>query len=393
LSFFDEADEPSPTQVRPSSRSGASRSRAPRQGGGGGRSGGRGGSGSRRRPPSGPNHQSIVARRAVAAVAVVVVIVLIAVGVSSCQSSAHKSALQDYANSVNTLITKSSSTGKALFRTLAGGLNKTAASDQINNERQQAQQQYDQAKALSVPSDARTANARLLLAMQQRLDGITDIAAQIQPALSSSVTQEAVNTIAGEMARFYSSDVLYKDYVAPPLVSALHANHIAVGGADGIAISDRQFLPSLDWLQPSFVASELNVSLPSSGGSSGSGSGKPAKGLHGHSLTSVAVGGTTLDASATTSITASPTPTFDISFDNGGDFNETDVTCKVTVSGQDVHGSTVVPETFAGKSATCSVPLNTSPQQGTASVTVTIAKVPGESNTSNNTQTYSVDFT
>jgi hypothetical protein len=329
----------------------------------------------------------------VAGVVLVIVIVLIAVGVSSCQSSARKSALQDYAHSVNSLINRSDQTGSTLFGALSSGVNAsnvTNASNSINTARQSAENVLSDARGVSVPSAARTANSRLVFALQQRLDGITNIATEIQPALGTSVNRDAVNQIAGEMARFYSSDVVYKDYVAPALVSALHANHIAVGGADGVVINGHQFLPSIDWLQPQFVAAQLNVTLPS--GSGGGKGGKTATGLHGHALTSVSVAGTTLVPGATNTVAASPTPTFHVSFENGGNFNETDVRCTVTVTGKNVSGTKIVPETFSNKPATCDVTLNTSPPAGSASVVVTIAKVPGEKNTANNTQTYPVTF-
>jgi hypothetical protein len=328
----------------------------------------------------------------VAAVALVVVIVLIAVGVNSCQSSARKSALQDYANTVNSLTNRSFATSTALFGVLSSGVNAsnvTSKSQDINQTRLTAESELKQAQGLSVPSAARTANSDLLTALKLRLDGITNIATEIQPALGTSVNRDAVKQIAGEMARFYASDVFYKDYAAPELVSALHANNIAVGGADGAPINADQFLPSINWLRPSFVAAALNVSLPSGGSSSG---GKVSPGLHGHSLTSVSVGGTTLEPGAANTVAASPTPTFTIDFSNGGASNETDVTCKVTVTGKGVSGTKVVPETFAGKSASCAVTLGTSPPVGTSTVVATIERVPGEKNISNNTQSYPVTF-
>jgi hypothetical protein len=316
--------------------------------------------------------------------------VLIAVGVNSCQSSARKSALQDYANTVNSLINRSVATSNSLFGVLSSGVNAsnvTSKSQDINQTRVNAQNVLSQAQRLSVPSAAKTANTRLIFALQQRLDGIADIATAIQPALGTSVSRDAVKQIAGDMANFYSSDLIYKKYVAPAIVSALHANHIAVGGADGAPINAHQFLPSIDWLQPSFVAAQLNVTLPSTGSG-----GKVSPGLHGHSLTSVSVDGTKLEPGATNTVAASPTPTFTIDFQNGGASSETDVTCKVTVTGQGVSGTKVVPETFAGKSASCAVTLSTSPPRGTSTVVATIEKVPGEKNLSNNTQSYPVTF-
>ena len=330
-------------------------------------------------------------RQAVAIGALIVVVVLIAVGVNSCQSSARKSALQDYANNVNSVVSTSNQTGATLFKILQSGLSSaqaTSISNQINQTRLGAQNELTRARRFGVPSSARSASSNLLQTLKLRLDGLTNIAAEIQPALGTSVNRDAVRQIAAEMARFYASDVLYKDYVAPEIVSALHANAIGVGGTNGVRINDRQFLPSIQWLDPSSVATVFNVSLPGATARSG----KASPGLHGHTLNSVSVNGTTLQSGATNSVTASPPPTFSLAFDNGGVHDETDVTCKVSVTGTSVTGTKIVPQTFAGKAATCAVTLSSTPQVGTYSVVATIAKVPGETNTSNNTLTFPVTF-
>ena len=53
-------------------------------------------------------------------------------------------------------------------------------------------------------------------------------------------------------------------------------------------------------------------------------------------------------------------------------------------------GTATVPETFAGKNATCTVKLDAAPPKGTQSVVATIEPVPGEKNKDNNTITYTV---
>ena len=83
-----------------------------------------------------------------------------------------------------------------------------------------------------------------------RHDGIANIASNVQPALQSQTSQDAVNTIAAEMARFYGSDVLYKDYSVPMIIGALRAAGITVGGLGGQQLNSSQFLPSIDWLDP-----------------------------------------------------------------------------------------------------------------------------------------------
>jgi hypothetical protein len=326
-------------------------------------------------------------RRIVAIVVIIVVIVLVAVGVHSCQVSATNSALQDYTNSVSSLNQQSVANGKQLFTELAqapGASSVTGVQQGINrildSERNDV---YKKAQALSVPDQVKTGNAQFVTALKMRVDGLQGIADSIQPALSSTATQASVNALAGEIARFYASDVLYKDYALPQIYAALHA-----AGTRFSPIDPGQFLPNVEWVLPSFLGTELHVNVP------GAQPTKATPGLHGHSLTSASVAGTTLQTGATNTIASSPIPTFTLDFANGGTNNEHNVKCKVTVNGTNpaVTGTATVPETFAGKSATCSVKLNAAPPKGTQTVVATIEKVLGEKNVSNNTITYTVTF-
>ncbi|MFZ0039683.1 MAG: CARDB domain-containing protein [Solirubrobacteraceae bacterium] len=380
MSFFDETDEP-PTESRTATRisqrpvtRGTPRRRRPSGPGGG-------------RPPH--DQQSIQVRRAIALGAIVVVIILLAVLVNSCESSQRTNALKDYNNNVSSLISQSDSTGHNVFTVLSAGGGSGSGQqieNQINQARVSAQSQLDQAKKLSVPSEVKTANQHLVLAMQMRLDGITNIAAQIQPALGQSANKDAINSLAAEMARFYASDVLYKSYTAPEIAGALHGAGIQIGGANGETINGGQFLPDIQWLNPSFIAGELHVAVP------GVAPGKVTPGLHGHELNSVSVAGTTLQGNATNTIPAKPAPTFTLHFTNDGTNTESDVMCEVTVTGTSASGKAVVPQTTAGQSTTCNVTLSSPPAAGTYTVKATVEKVLGEKNLNNNSLSFPVTF-
>jgi Domain of unknown function DUF11 len=333
----------------------------------------------------------------VLAVVVVIFVVLIAVGVHSCQVNADRSALKDYANGVSSVISRSDANGRSLFAALSpanGSANVQGVQNSINATRQSAQDVLSSAQKLSPPDSVKTAHSRLLLALQLRLDGIANISKQIQPALAGTTSTDAVNAVAGEMARFYGSDVLYKDYTAPALVSALHANGIDVGGASGQQINAGQFLPNVEWVLPSFIASELHVSIqgPAAAGSTNSAQGCTTSSPCGHTLNSVSVNGTTLQTGSPNTISLKPAPSFKLSLTNGGKKNETGVVCQVSVNGTSSAGQTTIPQTTAGQTATCSVPLKTPPAAGTYTVKASVEKVAGEKNTANNSQTYTVTF-
>lgn len=313
---------------------------------------------------------------------IIIVIVLVALLVHSCQVSATNSALQDYTNSVSSLNQQSAANGRQLFTQLAqaaGSSSATSVQNEINQVLNSERRVYNKARAASVPDQVRTGNTFFLNALKMRVDGISGIANEIQPALSSGATEASVTRLAGQTARFYASDVIYKDYALPQIYGALHA-----AGTRFSPINPDQFLTSISWLSPSFLASTLHINVP------GAQTSKPAPGLHGHSLTSVSVNGTTLSTGAT--VPASPIPSFTLNFHNGGVNNEHNVKCKVSINGSSVSGTGTVAETVAGKDATCTAKLNATPPRGTQTVVATVEKVPGEKNIDNNTKDFSVTF-
>jgi hypothetical protein len=319
---------------------------------------------------------------------VVVAIVLIALLVNSCQVNAHNSSLKDYNTSVAALNQKSVNTGSRFFGLLSGPLSDpTALQTSLNQSAADAATELSEAKGISVPDELKSAQQYFVSALQMRADGTKNIAGQVQPALQSQTSKDAVNTIAAEMARFYASDVLYKNYTVPQIIGALRAANITVGGAGGQQVNSSQFLTSIDWLNPTEVAKALHVSLPTPAGS------KPvAPGLHGHQLNSVSLGGTTLQTGSTNQIPASPAPTFTLNFANTGENTETNVKCKVTIAGSNVSGQAIVPQTTKGESTHCDVTLTGIPPKGSHQVTATIEPVPGEKTTSNNSLTFPVTF-
>ena len=388
MSFFDEEDE---TRVQPPGGGSARpRGRGSRPTGGGGRPpGGRRPPGSGRRPAD--EEQAIRVRRAVALGALFVILILVIFGVQSCAASQARNALRDYNDSVASLIRASNQNGQQMFSTLSGGLNSNNAQTvqgQVDTARLTASHQLSRAEGLSAPGDVKTAQQYLIYVMRLRRDGIANIASDLQPALQSSTATGAINSIAAAMAVLYSSDVVYKNYALPNIVSALHKAGIAVGGANGVPIEGGQLLPDVQWVLPAFVATQLKVSVPSSSTSGG----KAAPGVHGHSLDSCSVGSTSLSTTAATTISRSSTPTLTCQITNDGQNTETNVTVKATISGTSITGQGVIPQTQAGQQYTVQIPLSSVPPAGTYDMTVAIGHVPGETTFTHNSKTFPVTF-
>lgn len=379
MSFFEEEEE---TRVRPPA---AEPRRRPRGGSsrppGGGRRPPRGG----RRPTV--DERAIRTRQAVAIGALLVLLILIVLGVHSCTVSAANGALRSYSDSVNSLIRSSNQNGQRFFALISGASgssNTTTLQSNVDATRITADNQLQRAEGLSAPGQVSQAQQFLVWAMELRRDGITNIASQLQPALQSSTSTatSAVEQIATEMARLYSSDVLYKDYALPMIESALRN-----AGISGQPLATGQFVPNVQWVVPSFVAQELHATLPASGSSK-----PPAPGVHGHELDSCSVGGTTLDPTTATTLSAGTTPTLTCTVTNDGQNTETNVTVKASIGGTSISGTGVIPQTQSGQQYTVQIPLSAAPPAGTYSLTVTVERVPGETTVLHNTKVFPVTF-
>lgn len=363
MSFFDEAEE---TRRPPRPRRSASNGASP------------------------PDSQTLLIRRAVAAGIALVVLIVLVLGVRSCLNSRTDRALKAYNRSVASLVKQSDAqVSKPLFETLASGSGSaTDEQQQVNQLKADADKLYDRTKGLDVPSQMAAAQQNLLLTMSLRREAVTKIAQKLSTALGSRNPTQAVNEIAAENQAFLTSDVVYKLRAAPFIKDALDDADIS-----GQSIASSQSLPSLDWLDRQYVARQLDVSVT---GTSGARNGPPAPGLHGHALDSVTAGGVTLEPGGANRIPASSNLAFTVKFTNGGENDEqdVDVSIGITGSGKPITVKKTVPQTQAGAETSVSIPLGTAPPIGApVTITVEIAKVPGEEKLDNNKQTFPAIFT
>jgi len=360
LSFFDEVDEPPQRPPRTESRS-------PRPSG-------------RGRPPG--DQQAIQTRRAVALVGIVVVIVLAAVGIHSCDDSAHTSALRNYTSSVYTIVESSNALGPAqLFADLSGGDSSCSGATNLYQciaaLADKASAQLQQSKALSVPGGMQSAQRDLVETMRLRHDGFDQIADNVQSAFVSSSAAQAVSQIAVGISQLYASDVIYKTYAAPEIAAALNADGIR---ATAEPFASGQLVSNLDCLDQTFIAQTMGAKVP--------GVAPLAAPTIGPGL--VAVGTNTMVTGATNHVVAKPPPTFTIPVTNSGASTDYGITCSITVAtGQ--SGSATIPELAAHGQTTCSVTLTSSPPVATngTPVDVTARVTVG---TKSNSTVFPVDF-
>lgn len=385
MSFFDDDEPIRASRTRPA----RPRTPAPAQARGGG------GGGSRRPPARGgrPDPATARQRQLVLGGGALVIFIILVFLVSSCQSSRKEQALKDYNRSVTELATDSDKIGEDFFAALdAAGSGSVTV--RVNALRVSADELVQRADALEPRSELARAQNSLELVLNLRAQALRKISdklprAQVTGRDNAQSAETAVTQIAGQMQQFLASDVIWSQRVAPYIREALQDDDIT-----GQRITVSTFLQSLDWLQPDTIAGRLGS--PRAAGGTGANA-KPAPGLHGHSLTSVSVGSKTLEPGTTTnSVPARPAPTFTVKFANGGDSDESDVvvTATVRINGKSTSKKKTITQTKAkAQGITVNIPYGSSPPSGAATLTVTVGRVPGEEETANNKQTFTILFT
>jgi hypothetical protein len=369
LSFFDEGDEPTRVRTR------AARPRRPA---------------TAARGPAPPDRQTARTRQAVGLGVVIIVLILIVFGVKGCLDSRKDNALKDYNRNVTAVVDDSANTvGRPFFQRMASGArNSQDLQVQINQLRLAAEDDVKRAKGFDVPGDMKAAQRNLELVLNLREEGLRKIADQIPAAFGrGQASQNAINRIAAEMQAFLASDVVYQQRTAPLIKDALDKN-----GISGQQIASSQFMRNVSWLSPTTVGNALGRTATGATSSTGT----PAPGLHGHSLDSTSIGSVTLQPEApgvTNRVSAGANPTVTVKFTNGGVNNESDVKVSIALKGggADISQTKTIAQTTAHQSSTVNIPLGKTPPIGTpTTLTVAIAKVPGEKATDNNRSTYTI---
>ena len=370
MAFFDEGDEPPTRAARPR------------------RTGGSGTRGS----TIAPDPQTVRQRRLIALAFAVLVFIILAIGVNACLDSRATNQLKNYNRDVATVIAESDrDVSKPYFQAISqGGQSPVELESTISQLRNVADQHVKTAKKFDTPGDLKTAQYNLVLLLDMRASALGKIAGEVRTALATGdQATNAVGQIAAQHQQFLASDVIYEARVLPYVVAELDKKDI--GGQEQQA---SQFLPSLDWLQPSTVETRLGATGADTGGAQEDQNVPP--GLHGHGLVSVAAGTVTLQPGTANHIPAGSNLAFKVTFANQGDNDERNVTVTVQIKGTGIKTITKsrrVPQTTAGQNAEATIPLDTAPPAGTpVTITVSVARVPGEKKTDNNKQAYTAIF-
>lgn len=326
----------------------------------------------------------------------VVVVILLFLLIKGCASIRKENSYKDYVREVAADVQQSEQESAAVFGLLrkgeSSGQSPVDLQNNINGFRAEAVKLAERARGRDVPGKVSGANRYLVDTLQLRADGLAALARLLPTALGDQGAGRAIAQIAAENRLFDASDVLYTQRYLPGLAKALKDEGLAGDvPVPGVLRSGRGFLPSIEWLRPNSVASQLT-------GTASTDQTAATPGLHGTGLVAVLVqpSGKTLSTSGTTDIPAQKGLSFDVQVQNQGQSDEKNVTVQVKISGsgKPINVDQQIATVAQGATETASVPLPSLPATGRpVTISVTVKGVPGEKKLDNNKQSFQAIFT
>jgi hypothetical protein len=376
---FDFFDEPETAEAAPRGR------RLPRLE----RPGGRGGGPQRPpRPPLRAPAGIVPLARLVGLIAIAIVIVVgFVFWVGACQGKSKHDEYAAYAAKVRALSRSSTALGKEFAgKLIAPGPKQADLEKSLQQYAQQEQQEYDQAQQIRAPGPLRQIHQQLVDAIELRAKGLAGLGvalAQASPKTASATTDAL--TAQGEL--LVASDVVWEQLYRLPATQQLEAE-----GVTGVVVPRSAFVPNTDVVGARSFGLLLQRLNPASTG------GTPS-GKHGDQLVSVVAdpGGTRLSTSTATKVTVSTNLTLVATVEDSGDFQETSVpvTLTITAGSTTITRHKTIPLIAHAQQQSVSFgnfDLPPSAFANQATVKVVVGKVPGETNTGNNSASYPVFF-
>ena len=322
-------------------------------------------------------------------IAVIVVLVFLA---RSCSGSSAKSSNENYVSDLTTKVLKpSDGVARSFHQTLdlrAASL--TQLQKSIDTDLSQMRSIRSQAAALKPTKQLELYQPALLQALQLRVTGLDCFSQNLRAAWSLKTARAAGSQLYQCMGQLLSSDYVYADFFADGANGELKKL-----GAAGVPTSQFLRTSDLELMTPKGIGQAIQALHPGA-----------VKGLHGTQLVSVVAtpSGKTLEPGPLNRIKGDSQLAFVATVKNSGHFTENSVVVQLKLKPPPGKGKAIVkkqtisriapgatqPVHFEGLFASTQSAPNYSTNY---TLTVTSEKVPGEHNTSNNVQSFTVFFT
>jgi hypothetical protein len=319
-------------------------------------------------------------RRLLALGGALVILILLVLGVKGCLDARARSALSDYARSVEQIVNETDQTSKDFFSKLEdpGTLSVTEFVGLVNGDRSAMDNYASRVDGLSAPGEMSSAQNSLKLVYELRSSAMDTIADKMPTALGEAGAPKATAAIAKQMQTLLAADIIYETVTRPEINGKLADN-----GIEGDDVPKSTYLPGgTKWLDEAEVKTALGAVNGSSGGTA-------SPGVHGLGLLGVRVGENELVEEVPNSVVTEGTPEVEVEVQNQGESTENGITVVVIANGTETTQEIATLEPAASETAV--VPLTPAPK-GATTLEVEVEPVPGEQVTENNEATYTVNF-
>ena len=336
-----------------------------------------------RRYGADPQRQYLV-RRVMALGVGVLILILLLLGIRGCLNARKERGFENYARDLDAIVTESNQLSETFFNRFENPERNTSELNlqaQISGDRNTAEGLLNRVEGLDTPDELAGAQDELVQAFELRRDGLAGIADQIPTALGNN-SADAIDSMVGDMKEFLASDVLY---------ARARTDIVGVLDDEGIAgeVKESVFLPDPieQWLDPV----QLTTIITSAAGE------EIQCDVCGTELLSTTLnpGGVALTPDSLNSVSLDGNPEIDVEVQNGGDaeINGLVISYELTGGTEPIQGETTIDRIAPGGIETATLAFDTEPQTGTElSLEVTVAPVPGETLTDNNSSTYPIQF-
>jgi hypothetical protein len=346
----------------------------------------RGGRGTGMRRPAGPPRGLTPLLRLLGLIVVlVVVLVFFGLVIQSCAATSKHDRYQHYMSQVSTIAHSSEADGAAVADALTTPGTKVASlTAKLSGIAEQERQNVAAAQNLNPPGPLRDENHAIVQALQLRVSGVAGLATAFATTTSSKSSDDAA-ALAAQAERLSASDVVWDDFFRIPSAAVMKDK-----GISGVVPPDSNFVANQDFTTEHSMALVLQRLRGASTG------GTPT-GAHGTNIVSTKAnpGGQVLSETNLNTVTASTDLAFAVTIHDGGDSQEVGI--KVTLTIDKTPTAIVRTKTIKvinpGQNVTLSfADLGGVPFARKTFVHVDVARVPSESDPTNNKASYPVIF-
>jgi hypothetical protein len=350
------------------------------------------------RPPgdASAHHLTPLVRLGALVFSVIFIVLIFSLLIASCAGESKKDLYGNYMDKVGAIANQSSTDGRQTVQVLTTpGLSAAAIVKRLNNIAAAEQQNVESAMKLSPPGKLRLEHGHLIESLQLRVSGVSGLAKALARANGKTKESVAALELTQQAYRLLTSDVVWDDLFKAPSENLLEQE-----GVRQVTVPGSHFLAAPDLIITQHAMTLIIERIKGTGGGTST-----TTGLHGTNIVSTAAlpngtGGTSevLTEGTLNTVTTSSSLVFQVTIHNGGDSQEVQIPVTLTINRPQSQGGPITKtekvqliDPGSDQSVVFS-DLGQVPFASQTTVAVDVAKVPGETNVSNNSASYQVIF-